>query len=118
MRKWVACGADWEIGDVLRWTEGIWHAKRRARKKAKLTRLGTRSVTGQVTASDAKGYAHLTVLKCEIIENRYGGTVEPLKKNTVIKRKRGTIARGGAEKLVEPDPPKRPKVVSRFAGAH
>ena len=116
-RRWEPCGADCEIGDVVRWTEGIWHSKRK-KKKRKVTRLGTREVTAQVLTLDPKDFLSLTVLKCVVIENRYGGDIKPFKKSDLIKRKRSTLARGGAEKLVDLDPPKRPKVVSRFAGAH
>lgn len=116
-RRWEPCGADCEIGDVVRWTEGIWHSKRK-KKKRKVTRLGTREVTAQVMTLDPKDYLYLSVLKCVVIENRYGRAIAPYKKSHLIKRKRGTLGRGGAEKLAEPDPPKRPKVVSRFAGTH
>lgn len=118
MSKWIPCGEDFEIGDVVRWTEGIWHEHgRRKKNKRKVVKTGTCEVTGQVETRDRKGFQSLTVLKCEIIETRYGVPVEPFKKGEAIRRKRNTIGRGGGEKLVQPDPPK-PKVQSRFLRGH
>ena len=110
-RRWEPCGAHCEVGDVVRWREGIWHSKR-SKKKRKVTRLGTREVTGQVMSMDRKDYLCLSVLKCVIIENRFGRAIAPYKKSDLIKRKRGTLARGGAEKLTELEPKRKP--VSRF----
>jgi len=112
MKCWEPCGGKVAIGDVVRWTEGIWHESRR-RKTRKATKIGARDVTAQVEACDARGFVSLNVLKCEVTGNRFGMPLEPLKKGAVIRRKRITLTKGGAGKLVQPDPP-RPKVKSRF----
>ncbi len=101
MARWILCGGDFEIGDVVRWTEGVWHSKRK-KKKRRVTRLGTREVTAQVMTCDQKDYVYLSVLKCGLLETRYSGEIKPLKKEQVIKRKRGTLARGGGERLAGP----------------
>ena len=109
MRRWEPCGGKFETGDVVRWTEGVWHNPRRRKKKS--LRVGTRAVTAQVTDCDAKGWVVLEVMKCETGTSRYAVTLEPLKRKAVIKRKRTTIARGRAEKLAEAP---QPKAKSRF----
>ena len=43
-RRWEPCGAEFDIRDVVRWTEGVWHSKNRKKKKRKVTRLGTREL--------------------------------------------------------------------------
>lgn len=110
--KWEPCGADIDIGDVVRWTEGVWYEGRKRRKR-KATRVASWLVTGQVLTCDTKGFVQVSVLKCEILEVSYAMGIEPLKKDHVIKRKRATLAKGRAERLVNPvEAPPRP--LSRF----
>lgn len=106
--KWEPCGANFDIGDVVRWTEGVWYEGRRRRKR-KATRVGSWLVTGQVLTQDPKDFVHVSVLKCEMLEIHYGMVIEPLKKNHLIKRKRATLAKGRAERLAAPAeaPPRR-----------
>jgi hypothetical protein len=113
-RVWVACGNDFQIGDVLRWTERVWYKSKR-RRKAKPMAVAQQEVTGQMLRLDRNGFVYFEVMKCESGESHFAMGIEPLKKKDIIKRKRTTIARGGAEKLVQIDPPK-PKVKSRFLG--
>ena len=110
--KWEPCGANFDIGDVVHWTEGVWHQGRRRRKR-KATRVASWLVTGQVLTSDPKDFVSVSVLKCEILETSYGMRIEPLKKKQLIKRKRATLAKGRAERLAAPKeaPPHR---LSRF----
>jgi len=111
-RVWITCGDDFQIGDVIRWTERVWYKSPR-RRKAKLTAVAQQEVTAQLMAADKRGFIYLEVMKCESGESHFAMGIEPLKKKDTIKRKRTTISRGGAEKLVQPDPPKL-KVKSRF----
>ena len=110
--KWETCGATFDIGDVVRWTEGVWYEGRKRRKR-KATRVASWLVTGQVLTQAPKDFVYVSVLKCEILEIRYDMGIEPLKKKQLIKRKRSTLAKGRAERLAAPKeaPPRR---LSRF----
>jgi len=101
MTKWLPCGGKLDIGDVVRWTEPVWHeyGRRKKNKKRSIMRLGERKVTGQVLTHDAKDFFHISVMKCEILRIRYGVGIDPFEKDKVIKRKRGTIAKYG-ERMV------------------
>ena len=110
--KWEPCGADFDLGDVVRWTEGVWYEGRKRRKR-KATRVASWLVTGQVLTYDPKDFVNVSVLKCEIVEVRYGMGIEPLKKNQLIKRKRATLAKGRAERLAAP-PEAPPRRLSKF----
>ncbi|HWR53952.1 MAG TPA: hypothetical protein VN428_22765 [Bryobacteraceae bacterium] len=108
MPKWIPCGEDFDIGHVVRWKEGAWYNSPRRRKRGKGLKIGDRHVTAQVLAYDPKGFILLDVLKCEATQGRLGIEVEPFKKHEILRRQRGTIARGGAERMVpKADAPKR-----------
>jgi hypothetical protein len=109
---WISCGGDFELGDVVRWHEEIPRDSQR-RKLRKGMRFGRWFVTAQIGACWRDGMASLIALKCEITQNAYGMELIPLAKGAPMKRKRSTLAKAGAEKRVEPDPPK-PAVKSRF----
>lgn len=114
MARWIACGGNFDIGDVVRWTEGVWHQPRRGRKR-KAMRVARQEVTAQVMTYHTSGWVYLQVLKCEAGESWYGLGIEPLKKSAIIKRKRTTLEKGGAEKLAGP-PSSPPRRLSKFGG--
>ena len=98
---------------MVRWTEAIWGKDARRRKK-KPFKVGTQFVTGQVLTEDSKGFVYLKVMKCEILSSLYARQLEPLKTDQIVKRKRVTIGRGGAERLKWSDESARALAVSRF----
>lgn len=109
---WITCGDDFGVGDVVRWTEpGNWHRVRGGRGRKIMD--GSRTVTAQLEKNVRGGLILLRVIECTAKRGKFAAEVEAFEKGDEIRRKRGTIARGGAEKLVLPDAPKQ-KVTSRF----
>jgi hypothetical protein len=76
---WIKCGADFISPDVLRWTEAVWLEPKRKTKKRKATKAGERRVTAAVLTLDSRGYVRLSVIKDEIIENKFGMPLKALK---------------------------------------
>jgi hypothetical protein len=111
---WIRCGADFTDLDVLRWTEAVWLEPKRKTRKRKGTKAGERRVTAAVLTLDNRGYVRLSVIKDEIIDNKFGMPLKVLKQDEVITRKRATIERGNPERLRWPDETARPHAVSRF----
>lgn len=117
MKRWIDCGGDLGIGDVVRWTEKVWYKPRRGRS-SKAMGVAEQVVTAQVQKWHGD-WIYLEVMRCLSGESWYALGIEPLKGGDIIKRKRSTIARGDAQKLVEPERPPKGKgggatVASRF----
>ena len=115
MQKWVPCDGNYITGDVLRWKQPIWsdEVPKRSKKK-KVTRLGERCVTAAVLTVDSKGFVRLSVMKDEIVDNKYQMPLKTFKKDEVIVKKRATIAKGKPERLKWSDESARSLAVSRF----
>lgn len=111
---WIKCGAYFSNQDVLRWTEAVWLEPKRKTRKRKGTKAGERRVTAAVVTVDSRGYVRLSVIKDEIIENKFGMPLKALKQEEVITRKRATIERGNPERMKWSDETARPHTVSRF----
>lgn len=114
MSYWLKCGADFIIPDVIRWTEAVWPEQKRRSKKRKPTKLGERRVTAAVMTLDSRDYVRLSVIKDEIIDNKYGMPLKQLKKGEVIVRKKSTIAKGHPERMKWSEESARSLAVSRF----
>jgi len=115
MEKWVPCDGNYITGDVLRWKQPVWSDEGPKRsKKQKVTRLGERRVTAAVLTVDSKGFVRLSVMKDEILENKYEMPLKALKKDQIIVKKRATIAKGKPERLKWSDESARSIAVSRF----
>jgi len=100
---------------VLRWKQAIWSDEGPKRsKKKKVARLGERRVTAAVLTVDSKGFVRLSVMKDEILENKYEMPLKALKKDQVVVKKRATIAKGKPERLKWSDESARSISVSRF----
>ena len=112
MARWIACGAVFIIGDVIRWTEPVWIEK--GKRKKKLVKVGLRRVTGQVVTADAKGFASVSVMQCDILANLAARVLEPYKKGDIIRRKRGTIGKGSGERLEWTEEGARALAMSKF----
>ena len=54
MTRWIPCGEEFIVGDVVRWTEPVWVEK--GKRKKKLVKVGSRRMTGEVLAEDGKGF--------------------------------------------------------------
>ena len=116
MAEWIPIGGDFIEADVIRWKEGVF--KNRYRKKRKPTRSGERLVTAEVLRDEA-GWVLLLVRACEVLSATVGWDIRDvpsLSKNTEIKRKRTTIVRGKAERLLWSDESARAIVASKFLG--
>ncbi len=111
---WIKCGADFIEPDVIRWKEAIWLEPKRKTKKRKPTKAGERRITADVLTIDSRDYVRLSVMKDEIVENKFGMPLKHLKKEEVIVRKRATIARGDVERMEWSDETARPHTISRF----
>ena len=114
MAEWVPVGKDFIVADVIRWKEGVF--KNRYRKRGKPTRTGERLVTAEVLRDEA-GWVYLLVRGCEVLSAAFGRDIRDipsLSKKTEIKRKRTTIVRGKAERLLRSDESARVIVASQF----
>jgi hypothetical protein len=110
MDKWIPCGEKFIVGDVVRWTEPVWIE--RGKQKKRLVKVGTRRVTAEVLT--IRGYAYLSVCQCEILSNTQGLSLEPFKKDEIIRKKRSTIGKGGGERLKWSDEGARALTESKF----
>lgn len=101
--------------DVIRWNEGVFRARRR---KGKALKLGERMVVAEVLR-EAEGWVHVLVRHCELVSVQTGTLprqVPLLQKSTETKRKRKTIERGKAERLLWSDESARSLLASKFLG--
>jgi len=61
--KWLTCGTEFIVADVIRWREPVWKPQARASKK-KPSIIGQRCVTGQIVRIDRAGWVHIKVVVC------------------------------------------------------
>ena len=115
MTKWVSCGSGFIEADVIRWKEGVWERRSR-RKNARAVNFGDRIVTGEVIQDDGDGWVRILVRRSEIVSEKPGRRIAPLPKESEIRRKRSTIERGKAERLLWSDETARGALISRFLG--
>lgn len=119
--KWLACGAEFIVADVIRWREPVWKPQARASKK-KPSIIGQRCVTGQIIRIDRAGWVHIKVVACtdepaahwlRHVQTTKGPP--PLKPGEIIRRQRGRIGQGKVVRLPWSDETARAAVVgSRF----
>lgn len=111
MAEWIPIGGDFIVADVIRWKEGVF--KNRRSKKGRSVRIGERLVIAEVLRDEA-GWVYLLVRGCEVVSVGWNIREVPLlTKNTEIKRKRTTIARGNTERLPWSDESARAVVVRK-----
>lgn len=113
--KWLSCGTEFIVADVIRWREPIWKPQPRSSKK-KPTMIGQRAVTGQVLKIDRNGWAHIQVAACTVEQSpRSWHPVHPLKVGETIRRRRSKIGQGKVDRLLWSDETARAAIVgSRF----
>ena len=108
MARWVSCGVEFVTGDVIRWIEPVWAP--RARKSDKARKIGYRLMMAQVMRCDAE-WASLEVMDCkqELLE---GWSADKLEGG--IKRRRGPIGQGNAQRALVGDQSARAITASRY----
>lgn len=113
--KWLPCGAEFIVADVIRWREPVWKPQPRNSKK-KPVMLGHRTVTGQIARIDRGGWVHVQVAACTVEPSpRCLRPLYPLQVGEDIKRQRGKIGHGKVDRLPWSDESARAAIVgSRF----
>ena len=116
MAKWTPCGNEFIEADVVRWKEGVWE-KRSRRKNARAVNVGERTVTAEVLREDGTDWVHLLVRASSVLSEKPGrNKMAMLPKGEEVRRKRTTLARGNAERMLWSDETARGALISRFLG--
>ena len=98
MAVWMPVGDGFIEADVIRWTEPVY----RNRPRGKPVRVGKRLVTAEVLEA-RDGWTHLLVRGAEAVSANFGWNLRDVllpPKHEKTKRKRTTLTRGGAERLL------------------
>ncbi|WP_312166630.1 hypothetical protein [Phenylobacterium sp.] len=113
--KWLACGAEFIVADVIRWREPVWKPQPRTSKK-KPSIIGQRTITGQVVKIDRAGWVHIEVAECTVEPApQWARPILPLDNGEAIRRQRGKIGQGTVQRLPWSDESARAAVLgSRF----
>jgi hypothetical protein len=115
MGQWVIVADDFIEADVIRWKESVFQSRNR---KAKPIRLGQRLVVAEVLRREGE-WVHCLVRHCEFVSVQTGlleRQIPLLRSGAETKRKRSTIAKGNAERLLWSDESARSLIASRFLG--
>ena len=115
MAEWVPTEGHFVEADVIRWKEGVFLPRR---GKGRALKLGDRIIVAEVLRED-EGWVFLLVRHCELASVRTGRLPRevPLPhKGDEIKRKRATIIRCKADRLLWSDENVRSVFASRFLG--
>jgi hypothetical protein len=115
MAEWIPTGDQFIEADVIRWTEGVFRPRR---GKGRAAKLGERLLVAEVLRQDSE-WVYLLVRHCEVVSvmtGRLERQVPLLHNGTETKRKRNTIARGKAERLLWSDENVRSMIASKFLG--
>lgn len=103
---------------MIRWTEGVFHNRRRG----KALRIGERQVAAEVLQRGEDGWVRLLVRACTITKDEAAGkAIQPFKSGEQIRRASKTLLRGKVERLLWDDESARAAVLaskpakSRFA---
>lgn len=113
--KWLPCGAEFIVADVIRWREPVWKPQpRHSKKKAVIT--GHRIIAGQIVKIDRGGWVHIEVAECSVEPApNWLRPLYPLKRGESIRRQRGKIGQGKVERLPWSDETARAAIIgSRF----
>ena len=123
MQKWIDCGADFTVADVVRWTERVYARpltrRGRQRKTGKPVCIGEREVAAEVlTAPDARGFVTLLVRLCREVAAHGVQPVPMFTPEQIIRRKKTTLAKGKAVRLQWSDEGARRSVVETDEREH
>jgi hypothetical protein len=107
MEKWIPCGDKFITGDVIRWVEPVWKPKQKTERGEK---IGYRLVVAQVMRCDSE-WVSLEVMNCKhhLLD---GWKVDALDGH--IRRRRGPIGQGGAQRALVGDQEARAITASRY----
>ena len=108
MATWVPCGEEFVTGDVIRWVEPVWKPKEKQTDRGE--KIGYRLVTAQVMRSDSE-WVSLEVMSCKH-HLQDGWSVATLEGH--IRRRRGPIGQGGAQRALVGDHEARAITASRY----
>jgi hypothetical protein len=108
MEKWIDCGEAFITGDVIRWVEPVWKPKETPTERGE--KIGHRLVVAQVMRCDHE-WATLEVMNCKH-HLLHGWKVGELEGH--IRRRRGPIRQGGAQRAVVGDQEARAITASRY----
>lgn len=111
MTRWVGCGVEFITGDVIRWIEPVWAPRKRATDRG--VKIGYRRIMAQVMRCDPE-WASLEVMEC--LQHLLEGWKIDLQKG-LIRRKRGTIGDGNAQRALVGDQSAREITASRYLNA-
>jgi len=113
--KWLSCGTDFIVADVIRWREPVWKPQPRHSKKRPVI-TGHRVITGQVVKVDRGGWVHIEVTACTVEPApQWLRPLYPLKRGEAIRRQRGKIGQGKIDRMAWSDETARAAIVgSRF----
>jgi hypothetical protein len=115
MAEWISTGDHFIEADVIRWKEAVFRPRR---KKGRSVKLGERLMVAEVLRQDSE-WVYLLVRQCELVSimtGRLPREVHLLHNGTETKRKRNTIARAKAERLLWSDESARSIIASKFLG--
>lgn len=114
MEQWVEA-KDFIAADVIRWTEGVFHNRRRG----KALRIGERLVAAEVLQRGEDGWVKLLVRACTITKDEMAGkAIQTFKTGEQIRRAIKTVLRGKPERLLWDDESARAAVkASKPAGS-
>jgi hypothetical protein len=113
--KWLTCGTDFIVADVIRWREPVWKPQpRNSKKKPVIT--GHRVIAGQIVKIDRSGWVHIEVAECTVAPApNWLRPLYPLKTGEVVRRQRSKNGQGKVERLPWSDESARAEIVgSRF----
>jgi len=108
MKKWIPCGIDFITGDIIRWVEPVWKPKQRQTERGE--KIGYRLVMAQVMRCDSE-WVSLEVMDCKhhLLDGWKADAVDGH-----IRRRRGPIGQGGAQRALVGDQEARAITASRY----
>ncbi len=115
MGTWVTVSEQFIEADVIRWCEPVFKPRR---GKARAVKLGQRLVAAEVIRREGD-WVLLLIRDCQLLSVQTGvlpREVPLLQKGSEVKRKRATITRAKAERLLWSDESVRSVVSSKFLG--
>lgn len=109
--KWIPHPGLLIRGDVIRWTEPVWHPSPIRRKS--YPAHGLRRVTAEVLAPLSDKRFLIAVIDEKILVNRNGQPLQPYPRGVPIFKNRRTVVRGQPERLMWRDEPARARAMAK-----
>ena len=115
MLKWIPYPGLLIRGDVIRWTEPVWHPSPIRRKS--YPAHGPRRVTAEVLAPLSDKRFLIAVIDEKILVNRNGQPLQPYPRGVPIFKNRRTVVRGQPERLMWRDEAARARAMAKLLAA-